>query len=158
MTTPAELALELEEARAALLAELDRLDPSSLTTEGLVGEWSGRDLVAHLGYWAGHATETIHAVEMGRADELGEDEPSVDELNATVVRVARGTELATVRRREAASVEALLERLRRMDGNWLAVALPDGDTLEEAIRGDGPGHYREHAEELRRVLAGGARD
>lgn len=158
MTTPADLARELTEARDAFLRELDRLDPSSLTTEGLVDDWSGRDIVAHLGYWAGHATEAIHAVEMGRADEPIDDEPSVDEINATVVRVARGTDLATVRRREAASAEALLERLRQMDPAWLAAALPDGDTLEDAIRADGPDHYREHADALRDALSGGSRD
>ena len=75
----------------------------------VVGEWSARELVAHLGYWAGHAVEVIHAVETGRAAEVGIGEPSVDERNETVARVARQTDLATVRKREAASAQALLD-------------------------------------------------
>lgn len=42
---------ELEAARSDLFAALDAVDPGSLTTPGLIGEWSGRELVAHLGYW-----------------------------------------------------------------------------------------------------------
>ncbi len=157
MTTPAELAAELVEAREAFQRELDRVEPASLTTPGLVDEWSGRELVAHVGYWAGHATEIIHAVETDRADEAGADELPTDELNATVARIARDTPLATVRKREAASVEALLERLRTLDATLLDVRLPDGASLAQGIREDGADHYREHAAALRDALDGGAR-
>lgn len=157
MTTPSELVAELVEARDAFLRELDRVEPASLTTPGLVDEWSGRELVAHVGYWAGHATEIIHAVETDRADEAGVGEPPTDEVNATVARIARDTPLATVRKREAASVEALLERLRTLDTTLLAVRLPDGASLAQGIREDGADHYREHAAALRDALDGGAR-
>jgi hypothetical protein len=147
---------ELEAARAELLAAVDRLDPGSLTTPGLLGEWSARELIAHLGYWAGHAVEVIHAVEEGRAQEVGAGQPPVDEVNATVARVARRTDPAVVRKREAASVEALIERLRRMDPGLLDVRLPDGATLAQGVREDGSDHYREHAEALRQALGGGS--
>jgi hypothetical protein len=143
---------ELAAARDDFHATLAAVAPESRTTPGLIGEWSGRDLVAHLGYWAGHAVDTIHAVEEGRAEDVGIDDPPVDEVNETVVRVARGTPPATVLKREAASVEALVERLRRLDASLLAARLPDGQTLLEAVREDGAGHYRDHAEELRRAL------
>lgn len=156
MSSTQPLVEDLETARADLFAALDAVDPGSLTTPGLVGEWSGRELIAHLGYWAGHAVEVIHAVEDGRVDEVGAGEPPVDEVNATVARVARQTDLGAVRKREAGSVDALVERLRRMDPALLDVRLPDGATLAEGIREDGSDHYREHAEALRRSLAGGS--
>src|SRR5688500_9563507 len=105
---------ELLVAREALLGELAAISPESMNTPGLLGEWSARELIAHLGYWAGHAVEIIHAAEEGRLEELGTDEPSVEEVNETVARVARETDLATVRKREAASVEVLLDRLREI--------------------------------------------
>lgn len=142
------LVRELQAARDDVLARLDAFAPAALTSAGLVGTWSGRALIAHLGYWAGHAVEVIHAVEEGRAGEVGADEPPTDDVNATVARVAEETDLATVRRREAASVEALVERLHRLDPRLLDTRLPDGTTLEEAIREDGSAHYREHAEGL----------
>src|SRR5688572_6147214 len=97
---------ELTAARDAFFAALSVVSPESWTTPGLIGEWSARELIAHLGYWAGHGVEAIHAVETGRADEFGADRPEVEEVNATVARVARQTDLATVRKREAASVDA----------------------------------------------------
>jgi hypothetical protein len=157
MTTPDELAADLVVARDAFLGQLDRVEPGSLSTPGLVGSWSGRELVAHLGYWAGHATEIIHAVETGREDETGVAEPPTDEVNATVARIARETPMATVRKREAASVEALLERLRALDPGLLEVRLADGGNLAQAVRADGADHYREHAAAIREALDGGAR-
>ena len=143
---------DLRAARDDLLEGLAAVRPESMTTPGLIGSWSARDLIAHLGYWAGHAAEVIHAVEEGRADEVGAGEPSVDEVNETVARIASQTDLATVRKREAASVEALVERVQALDPSLLAVRFPDGATLEEGIREDGPSHYREHLADLRAAL------
>jgi hypothetical protein len=146
------LADDLVAARADLFAALDRLDSSSLTTPGLVGEWSARELIAHLGYWVGNAVESIHRAEEGRTDEIGAGALPTDETNAMVARIGRETDLATVRKREAASVDALLERLRRLDAGLLDVRLPDGQSLEAGIDEDAAAHYREHADGLRRAL------
>ena len=148
---------DLTAARQALLDALDRVSPASMTTPGLLGDWSGREVLAHVGYWAGNAVEVIHAVEEGRADEVGEGKPPTDEVNDTVARVARETNMPTVRKREAATVEALIERLRRLDAGLLPTVLPDGATLERSIAEEGADHYRQHAEDLRRTLSEGAR-
>ena len=148
---------ELTAARQELLDALDRVSPASMTTPGLVGDWSGREVLAHVGYWAGNAVEVIHAVEEGRAGEVGEGKPPTDEVNETVARVARETDLATVRKREAAIIEVLAERLQRLDAGLLETLLPDGATLERGIAEDGADHDRQHAEDLRRTLSEGAR-
>jgi hypothetical protein len=146
------LIADLRREREDLFAVLASVDPGSLTTPGLVGEWSARELVAHLGFWVGHATEVIHLFELGRIEEDDLGGQTVDEVNATVARIARDAPLATVRKREEASVEALVERLGTLDESLLPELLPDGATLEQGIREDASDHYREHAEELRRVL------
>jgi Mycothiol maleylpyruvate isomerase N-terminal domain len=151
-----QLIADLERERARLLAAVAAISPASMTTPGLIGEWSAREMIAHLGYWAGHAAEVIHAVEDGRGDEIGQGEPSVDEVNETVARVARQADIGAVRKREAASFEALVERLRELDVTILAERLPSGATLEEAVREDGPDHYREHAKELEAMTTGRA--
>jgi hypothetical protein len=145
---------ELTAARADFDAALDAVAPASLTTPGLHGEWSARELVAHLGYWAGYVVEVIRAVEDARVEELYADRAPVDEVNATVARVAREADLATVRKREAASVEALVNELRRLDPSLLDAPLPSGYPLEALVREDGVDHYREHADALRRDLGG----
>lgn len=145
---------ELTAARADFNAALDAVEPDSLTTPGLHGEWSARELVAHLGYWAGYVVEVIRAVEDARVEELYADRAPVDDVNATVARVARETDLATVRKREAASVEALVDELRRLDPSVLDAPLPSGYPLEALVREDGPDHYRKHAQALRHDLGG----
>ena len=148
-TNGAALASDLRRERDRLFEVLSRVPPQSMTTPGLVGDWSAAEVIAHLGYWTGHAVETIHAVEQGRVEP---DEPDTDAVNQTVARVARSTDLATVRRREAASFDVLVERLGTLDPALLSVELPEGDTLLEAVTADGPSHYRQHADALRTKL------
>lgn len=139
---------ELAGAREELVSALGRMPPDGLRRPGLVGEWSAQEVIAHLGYWAGYAVDVIQAAERGATATFGEGRPSVDEINATVARVARQSDLAAVRAREQASFEALVARVGEMDPGLLDATLPSGATVERAIREDGIEHYREHAAEL----------
>ena len=143
------LAAELEAARAEFIAALEDVEPDLLLAPGLVGDWSARELIAHLGYWTGHAAEALHSAEQGRLADFGEDELDVDERNAVVARVAAETDLATVRKREEAAFEALLTRLKRVDPVTLDDKVSYDDPLERVIQDDGAEHYREHALDLR---------
>ena len=90
---------------------------------GLVGDRSARELIAHLGYWAGpdrgDPRRTRTAARRG-----GDRRPDGDEVNGTVARVAPRHALATVRKREAASVEALLDACAAFDPALLRGPLP----------------------------------
>jgi hypothetical protein len=145
---------ELQDARAEFTAALNDVEPELLMAPGLVGEWSARELIAHLGYWAGHAAEAVHQAELGLTADFGEDEHDVDERNAIVARVAAETDLRVVRQREEAAFEALVTRLERADPAWLDEKVSYGDTLERVIRDDGPEHYREHTLDLRAWFTG----
>ncbi|HEX6655689.1 MAG TPA: maleylpyruvate isomerase N-terminal domain-containing protein [Candidatus Limnocylindria bacterium] len=143
------LVAELEAARGEFVAALDAVEPDLLLTPGLVGDWSAKELVAHIGYWTGHAAEALHSAEQGRLSEFGEDELDVDERNAVVARVAGETDLATVRKREEAAFSAMLTRLKRVDPTLLDDKVSYGDSLQRVIQDDGAEHYREHALDLR---------
>ncbi|HET6379664.1 MAG TPA: maleylpyruvate isomerase N-terminal domain-containing protein [candidate division Zixibacteria bacterium] len=145
---------ELRAARTEFLAALDDVDPALLTTPGLVGDWSARELLAHLGYWAGHAAEAVHHATQGRLHEFGADELDVDQRNAIVARVAAETDMATVRRREAAAYQALVDGLETLDPAWLEERSSYGDSLETIVRDDGTDHYREHTLDLRAWFSG----
>lgn len=149
-----QLVTELRQARDEFQAALSDMDPRLLTAPGLTGEWSARELIAHIGYWAGHAAEALHHAEQGRTEEFGADEMDVDERNAVVARVAAQTELATVRQREQAAFEALVTAVERADPAWLDERVAYGDSLEQVIRDDGADHYREHTAEIRTWFAG----
>ncbi|HEY7463473.1 MAG TPA: maleylpyruvate isomerase N-terminal domain-containing protein [Candidatus Limnocylindria bacterium] len=152
------LVAELEAARAEFVAALDDVEPDLLTAPGLVGDWSARELVAHLGYWTGHAAEALHSAEQDRLADFGEDELDVDQRNEVVARVAAETDLATVRKREEAAYEALLTRLKRVDPATLGDTVSYGDSLERVIKDDGAEHYREHTLDLRSWFDGADTD
>ena len=155
MADPQTLADDLVAARDELMAALADIEPDLLLAPGLVGVWSARELVAHLGYWAGHAAEAIHHAEQGRLDEFDVGAASVDDRNAVVAKVAAETDMATVRSREAAAFEAFRVRVAATDPDWLSERDADGDTLEEIILYDGADHYREHTHDIRAWFAGG---
>jgi hypothetical protein len=155
-TTPESIVADLIEARGSFQAAVADVDPALLEAPGMVGTWSAKELIAHLGYWCGHATEAIHMAEQGRLPDFEPEGPQVEERNATVARVARETDLATVQARETAAAETLIERLRTTDPTLLLERDAGGDTLESALRDDGPDHYREHVADLRAWFSGAA--
>ena len=139
----------LKAARDEFLAAIGDVDPALRAAPGLVGDWSARELLAHVGYWAGHAAESLHRAERGELAEFGADELSVDERNAVVARVAAETEYATVATREQGAYEQFASRLATVDPESLDERDADGDTLEEIIAFDGVDHYREHTLDIR---------
>ena len=141
-------------ARRRFMAALDDVEPALLTTPGLVGEWSARELVAHLGYWTEHATDAIHLARQGRLAEFLEGGFDVDARNETVARTARETDMTTVMQREEASFAALIGSLEEIDPALLAERLSDGRTLEEVVREDSGAHYSEHTADVRSWWAG----
>ena len=139
----------LQAAREEFLVAMADIDPALRLTPGLVEDWSARDLMAHVGYWTGHAAESLHRAEQGELSAFGRDELSVDDRNAVVTRVARETDYATVASREQSAYEAFVERLAVVDPESLSDRDADGDTLEEIIGFDGAEHYREHTLDIR---------
>ena len=140
---------DLRAARGEFLAAIGDVDPALRTAPGLAGEWSARELLAHVGYWAGHAAESLHRAELGELAESGTDELSVDERNAVVARVATETDYETVARREEAAFEQFATRLEAVDPESLGERDADGDTLEQIVAFDGADHYREHTLDIR---------
>lgn len=142
--------------RQGVLEALSGVDPRLLTAPGLAGggAWSARELIAHLGYWTGHATEALHHAEAGRLSEYGSGDEDVDATNEVVARVARETDVATVRSREEAAFDTLIGRLRVADPAWLDERTAYGDTLEQVLRDDGIEHYHEHLLDIRAWFSG----
>lgn len=143
------LIADLRVARDEFLAAIGDIDPTLRIAPGLVGDWSARELLAHVGYWAGHAAESLHRAALGELAEFGTDELSVDERNAVVARVAAETDYATVATREQSAFEQFAARLATVDPDALDERDADGDTLEEIIAFDGADHYREHTLDIR---------
>jgi Mycothiol maleylpyruvate isomerase N-terminal domain len=150
-----ELLTELESARGDFDEALRVAEPALLEVPGLVGEWSGRQLLGHLAYWAEHAAGAIAAASRGASEEFDDDDLDVEERNAAVAAEAAERPLPELREREAAAYLALHAALEAADPAWLDERMAYGDSLAQVIRDDGSDHYREHTLDLRAWFAGG---
>ncbi len=143
------LAAELAEARDGFSAALERMDPALLTTPGLVGDWSAREVVAHLAHWDRWATRCLERPTTDGLASLVTGERDVDQQNAEVAVRAAGMPMDAVRDDEAAAYAAFAAALGTLEADAaLDVAAPWGGTLETIVRENGPDHYGEHAGDL----------
>ena len=150
------LVRELDEARDAFLAALDDVDPTLLDAPGLVGDWSGRQLLGHMAGWAEHAGDALAAAARSAADEFGDEGLDVEALNAQMARTDAAAPLAELRIRESAAATRLREALEAADPAWLEERVAYGDSLLQVIRDDAADHYREHTADIRAWFAAGA--
>jgi hypothetical protein len=149
------LLAELDAAREEVSVALAAADPTLLTVPGLIGEWSAREVVAHLAHWDDWGSTCLEAVTEGRLQELASDTWDVDAQNAEVAAGVASRPMSAVRDREADAYQRFADRLARLDPSLLDVRAPWGGTVETIVRENGPDHYAEHAAELRAWFSDG---
>lgn len=155
MTTPtaaeraATLLRELEAARDGFCAAVADADPSLVDAPGVVGAWSVRDLVVHVGFWSAHGAEALELAADGHGAAFDDDPSQTDAINASVTDGARSLSFADARDREERAFARFRAALAALDPGLLDAALGNGDRVEAVVRCDGPGHYAEHTAHLR---------
>jgi hypothetical protein len=145
VTSKADLLHEEEEAWVELRAVTDTLTAQQLDEVGYYEDWSGKDLLAHLGSWLAEAATILEQLRMDTYGGWDEDE---DEVNRRWLDVWRDVDLG--------AVKAHLHSARgRMLQEWelLPPQLAAGKA-EEWFRDSGVLHYREHLPRLREWAAG----
>lgn len=151
----ARLLAELDAARAELSAALEDADPALLTAPGLLGEWSARELVAHLAHWDDWGSTCLAAASEGGLGALASDTWDVDVQNREVAREVASLSMSAVCDREASSYERFVQWLAALEPSVLDVAAPWGGTVETIVRENGADHYAEHSAHLRAWFSGG---
>ncbi len=149
MTRIEDLGRELEAEHLAFVAALESVDLELVTAPGVVEDWSVRDLVLHVAFWAEHATEALSLATAGQGAAFAYDTNQTDAMNARLLEEARRTSPQAAAERQSRAFGAFAAAVAALDPALLDVRLGNGDTLEEVVRYDGPDHYREHAEHLR---------
>jgi len=153
----AELLERIHTGRQQLEAILAQISDDHMTTPSLPGQWSAKDLLAHIGWWEQRIVTTYHTLLRGETPDPEADALPVDELNAHVYALYCDRPLAEVRREEHEAYYALLV---------LAESAPEDDlfnqhrfawTEEQAfcewISGNTYEHYEEHLRDLRALLS-----
>lgn len=143
------LLAELTTQHDAFVTALEAVDLDLVTAPGVVEDWSVRDLIVHVAFWAEHAAEAIGLVVTDRGDTFDYDTAETDAMNARLLVDSRQTAPSAAIDREERAFEALVTALGDLDPALLDIRLGNGDTVAEVIGYDGADHYREHTAHLR---------
>jgi hypothetical protein len=137
-------------ARGATLALLARIPRADVERPRTQGEWSIRDVLAHIAAWEEEGARRLDLVARGRADRMVwyETMAEADRFNARAVRAARRTPLPRLLARLARARARLVRALRRLPPPALgdpSHALPVTTWLREFAWT----HERAHRREIR---------
>lgn len=149
---------ELNRARAALLDAIAGLDEAALDRKGMVGEWSIKNVLAHIAAWEGWLVQTLPArLATGEIPEALRA-PAADEDRWNAEQVAEREELTPdeqLMELERAR-DALVTYLRTLDEATLERPRPwprwQG-TLREFFLRAIRDHEQEHLDDLRAAAA-----
>jgi len=146
------LIADLEAARDAFVGALADVDPDLFTAPGLVGDWSARDLVAHVAFWCDHGADALELAASGKGGDFDYDTNQTEEVfaGASTLTPMEAYE------REQVAFERFRDDLAELDPTLLAATLGNGDSVEAVVRYDGPDHYAEHTEHVRAWFTGRA--
>jgi len=147
---------DLLSAMRAGHARLDKmfasLSAEQMLASRLHGGWSGKDLLAHLGFWEQKMAENCQLLRSGKTPEETVGEYDVDAINLAAFNEHIGQDLEEVRRFERQSFQLLLDQAEKTPEKELfdpqRFAWLKGATLAAWIEGNSYGHYEEHQSDL----------
>lgn len=158
-TTKAGLLAEIEDTHAALEATLARIPSERMTAPEVAGDWSVKDVLAHIAVWRSRAITRLFKAEQGQPPKL-DVPPSikqlpnwVDVLNAQDYETQKDRPLERVQADFSGSHLQLVKRLRAWRDE---PALFDpkrypalnGSALADMIWADSAEHEAEHRAQL----------
>jgi hypothetical protein len=149
----AEILASLDRRREELLDAIDGLSEEDLLESGVVGEWSVKDLLAHISAWEAELIKLLWQVQQGQKPSSAHfSNKSVDELNAIWHQESFSRPLdrvmadfQAVRRQTARRVEVFSDN--ELNDNKLYPWLK-GQPLWEWVAGDSYEHEAEHTAQI----------
>jgi hypothetical protein len=123
-----------------LLQSLRGLSDEAMSRPGLVGEWSGKDLLGHIATWEDEAIKAMGEVMRGNRPPRYRKHGGIDVFNARESAKKARLSLGEARRRLTDSHKRLLETVAGMPGeHWERES-----SVRRRLRLDTYGHYRIH--------------
>jgi hypothetical protein len=153
MTTRADVLRSLDHSWDELRAVIDSMSEPEMVESGVVDDWSVKDLLGHMAFWADRAVNTLNEVNAGRADQVP-GPTTEDELNDWNARESAAREGKTL-----PELKAEWERAHR--SARAAVGSFPEDKLDHPFKdhtvvfsfgADTFAHYQEHASQIRAWL------
>ncbi len=116
-TSKSQLSAGILKERAALNTQLEALTPEQMTRPGTVGEWSVKDVLAHLLAWEQMCLAWYEAGKRGETPQTpgqGYTWQQIPALNQNIYERHRDTPLETVMEQFRASYEAIFAAIEAM--------------------------------------------
>lgn len=150
----AELLTRMDKAHAEWQSLLGEIEQDRLTEPGVTGEWSVKDLVAHLSSWQQRVLDRMDTDTTGKPVDLAGLE--LEEINTVLYDRNRDRPLDDVLSEAEETYSRFVERVRDMSEAQLFEAGHFSFTKEHAvyewIAGDTFEHYDEHSATIREWL------
>jgi len=156
--TIAQLLEVMRTARSDWETLLGDVGEARLTEPGVEGDWSIKDIVAHITYYESWVVDCLTAIQHGGPLPQSEFKGlSMDERNAIIYVRNRGRPLADVLRDSQTSFNqstSLVQKLHDKDLYDPEFTRPYGVewTLHDLVEGDTYEHYRDHTASVRAWL------
>ena len=148
MSTPHDtIRARIDETWSDFLASWDGLDDEDLTTPGVTGDWSVKDILAHVTTWE-ESTMTASQAQIDGTPPPGsnDDEPwDLDTFNARESAAKAALPLDEIKRQLTETHDRLLAWLPTIPAKHLHV----GCVVEDRLKADTWDHYPEHAAAIR---------
>ena len=153
LTDKAQILARMETSYRALRSALDRAGPGALERAGAWGEWTLKDLVAHIAYWQSVATERLQKFGTGRADEIRyfKDDAEIDEVNENVYRANKDRPLAEM----LETLDVGYQALRTAAKSIPADVYPQNQEpvpVRNWVAGNSFAHYEEHTADIEKAI------
>ncbi len=151
--TKDELITKIETEWENLQTALNGLTEEQLHQPGVVGDWTVKDILAHITAWQTRLIASMFKAERGLTPDTTEGGKTVDQMNERFYQEMKERPFDQVWDDLDASYHQLLSRLE----NWSEKDLFDpkrfkwmkGQPFLEYIAGDSYEHYEEHAVQIR---------
>ena len=136
----------LDTAWAAFKESYAGLPDARLVEPGVMGDWSVKDILAHVTTWEEEALKHLPLIiQGGRPPRYSMKYGGIDAFNAQMTEQKRGLSLADVRRQLDETHRRLVDFIRSVPEDQLT-----GETrFRRRLRLDTYGHYPKHAEAIR---------
>lgn len=153
-----ELLTNLENQREAFMDIIENLTEEELTTPGVVGQWSIKDILSHISRWEAELVKLLWQVRQGQKPSSMHFtmKGSVDQVNETWYKESAARELVrvlddfhAVRNQTTLRVEEFSDHDLTEPKRYPALG---GRALWEYIEGDSFGHEAEHLPDIHRWL------
>jgi uncharacterized protein (TIGR03083 family) len=144
--------MELQEAWQQVKGLVDSLSERDIEQPGVVEEWSVKDLLGHMAFWAQKGASDLRLLAAGRQNEIQTPGDALDVWNAREAASRKEKPPAEARAEWEASFEDALRALDETPSALLDVEVKGWPQLTRFLE-DTTRHYNEHAGHIRAWLS-----